>query len=317
MSGSAGWGDSLRRALYAGKIRLQVARSNSEVERAFGAAVGPGPAQYGMAVGAMGAVTLLAMMFLMSGSGGTEVREAQATIVRPSTPANRVVAAPMIPPASTVQEPDDLLIRTPASPDGKGLFAAVDLNRLPRPAYVVPQPDPSALHTLVVDKSRKELLVLEETRENFRVVERFPISIGPKPGDKFTEGDLATPEGLYQVLSTKEGPDLPGKYGPRAYVLNYPNRIDRAAGKSGYGIWIHGSGLGLATEDTEGCVEVNDENIMKLGSYIATGTPVYIFPDGFETPVENGVIQKSLVRPETVYGLKEYRNATLARLEAR
>lgn len=306
------WGDSVRRAVYAGKVRLQVARSNSEIERAFGVATGPTPAQIGMTVGLMGGATLIAMFFLMSSAGLTSTGDTSVAMTRP------VVSEPVsLPPvvAPTPVEPTDLLSTPPEKPEtASSPFVGVDLNRLPEIPYAIPQPDPNALYTIMVDKSRKELLVLEETRENFHVVDRFPVSLGPKPGDKYEEGDMATPEGLYQILSIKEGEGLPGRYGPRAYVLNYPNKVDRAVGKSGYGIWIHGSGLGLATDDTEGCVEVNDENVVKLGTYINSGTPVYIFPEGFEAPITNGAIQKQLIRPETVYGLKEFRNTQVARL---
>lgn len=310
-----GVGDTIRRAVYAGKVRLHVSRSNSEIERAFGVSTGPTPAQYGMALGAMGTATVVAMFVLMGGAGPTEVREANAIVAGATavTESRPVESAPAVSAPVVEEEPVDLLSIPPTD---ASLFAGVDLGRLPDVSYDIPHPDPNAPYTVVVDKSRKELLVLEETRENYRVVERYPVSIGPKAGDKFSEGDLATPEGLYQVMSIKEGSELPGKYGPRAFVLNYPNKVDRAAGKSGYGIWIHGSGLGLATDDTEGCVEVNDENVLKLVSYVTDGTPVYIFPDGYETPVENGAIQKNLIRPETVYGLKEYRNSRMASLNA-
>ncbi len=311
MSEGEGWGDTIRRAVYAGKVRLQVARSNNEIERAFGVATGPTPAQYGMAAGAMAAATLVTMFFLTSGAVNGDLRQTDAIVVAKPV----AESPPVVSTEPPVEEPRDLISTPPTPSAGSPLFSGVDLARLPEVPYYVPSPDPNALYTILVDKSRKELLVLEETRENYRVVERYPISIGPKSGDKFEEGDMATPEGLYQVLSIKQGDELPGKYGPRAYVLNYPNKADRAAGKSGYGIWIHGSGLGTATDDTEGCVEVNDENVVKLGAYINAGTPVYIFPEGYETPVENDAVQKNLIRPETVYGLKEYRNTRLARLD--
>lgn len=188
-----------------------------------------------------------------------------------------------------------------------------DISELPAPRQLLPAPSGEALHTVVVDKGRRELFVLEETQDNYIIVMRYPVSLGSERGDKFTMGDNRTPEGLYRITEIKDG-RLPQKYGPRAYVLNYPNDLDQRQNKSGYGIWIHGSGMGDKTKPTEGCVQLNDFHIIALGEYVGEGSPVYIFPEGFELPVENGVIQKSVIQSKTLYALKEWRdNMTASR----
>ncbi|MBF0633429.1 MAG: L,D-transpeptidase family protein [Nitrospinae bacterium] len=182
-----------------------------------------------------------------------------------------------------------------------------DISELPSPRQSLPAPSGEAIHTVVVDKSRRELFVLEETQDNYIIVARYPVSLGAERGDKVTQGDNKTPEGLYRITEIKNE-KLPQKYGPRAYVLNYPNDVDRRQNKSGYGIWLHGSGMGDKTKPTEGCVQLNDFHIIALGEYAGEGASVYIFPEGFELPVENGAIQKSIVQSKTLYALKEWRD---------
>ena len=182
-----------------------------------------------------------------------------------------------------------------------------DISELPSPRQSLPAPSGEAIHTVVVDKSRRELFVLEETQDNYIIVARYPVSLGAERGDKATQGDNRTPEGLYRITEIKNE-KLPQKYGPRAYVLNYPNDLDRRQNKSGYGIWLHGSGMGDKTKPTEGCVQLNDFHIIALGEYVGEGSSVYIFPEGFELPIENGAIQKSIIQSKTLYALKEWRD---------
>lgn len=189
-----------------------------------------------------------------------------------------------------------------------------DISELPAPQQALPLPSGEASHTVVVDKSRRELLVLEETQDNYIVVARYPVSLGSERGDKLLQGDNRTPEGLYRITEIKDG-NLPAKYGPRAYVLNYPNSFDQRQSKSGYGIWIHGSGMGDKTKQTEGCVQLNDFHVIALGQYVGEGSPVYIFPEGFELPIENSAIQKSIIKAKTLYALKEWRDNMMANTE--
>ena len=211
------------------------------------------------------------------------------------------VEPPVLPqPVKALKDPHAAIFRT-----------MPDLSELPAPRQALPRPSGEAIHTVVVDKSRRELFVLEETQDNYRIVARYPVSLGSERGDKITQGDNRTPEGLYKITEIKNE-KLPQKYGPRAYVLNYPNEFDQRQNKSGYGIWIHGSGMGDKTKPTEGCVQLNDFHVIALGEYVGEGAPIYIFPEGFELPIENGAIQKSVIRPETLYALKEWRDTMMA-----
>ncbi len=169
------------------------------------------------------------------------------------------------------------------------------------------RPAPAAIkarfnYAVVVDKTREELLVLKENDDYFDIIRSYKISLGGKIGAKEKEGDLKTPEGLYKIVEVKEDDELPTMYGPRAFVLNYPNRFDEAQGRTGGGIWLHGSGQGSKTPDTKGCVELDDWNIMELGKWIDIDTTVVIFPTGFKLPVADGKVEKQFLTLNFFYG---------------
>jgi lipoprotein-anchoring transpeptidase ErfK/SrfK len=222
--------------------------------------------------------------------------------VRPAAVTTVALAPPVSPqPVNVIDNPHAAIFRN-----------MPDISELPASRQALPSPSGEASHTVVVDKSRRELFVLEETQDNYMIVARYPVSLGSERGDKIEQGDNRTPEGLYRITEIKNE-KLPQKYGPRAYVLNYPNDLDQRQSKSGYGIWIHGSGMGDKTKPTEGCVQLNDFHVIELGEYVSEGSPVYIFPEGFELPIENGAIQKNVIRPETLYAIKEWHDAMMAR----
>ena len=98
-----------------------------------------------------------------------------------------------------------------------------------------------------------------------------------KSGDKFKEGDLKTPVGVYDVTDKFTPPDP--FYGPLAMSLSYPNAHDKAAQKTGGGIWIHGLPMKGKREDevkTRGCVAFNNDALVKFGQLIGSEGVVII-----------------------------------------
>ena len=153
----------------------------------------------------------------------------------------------------------------------------------------------SSPYIILVNKHTKKLFVTEEKNNGYSVIEEFPISIGIVPGDKKLEGDEKTPEGAYTLIDLKTDEELPDKYGPYAVVLNYPNRKDIAQGKTGSGIWIHGTGTNQLTPDTQGCVELSDEHLIQLFSFIGKGTKIIIVPDNIDITPQTNIVQKNLI----------------------
>jgi hypothetical protein len=100
---------------------------------------------------------------------------------------------------------------------------------------------------------------------------------------KAQERDASTPEGEYNVRSLKAS----GKYG-RALLLDYPNNADRqrftalkrkgaipARARIGGNIEIHGGGR-ADSDWTEGCISLNDGDMLELYERAYPGMPVSI-----------------------------------------
>jgi len=288
-----------RRALEA-RVAFSVNWSNAVVARAFKFRY-PFPIEKVAAYSGMGMVfAALFMIISYSFPGSTSANIA---------PAPKFTTAKLISPKPPGKSEPAVTARSVAalSPglEQAGAGSWSELADLPKPSLSMPLPKGGGLYTFVVDKTRRELFVLEENKDNYKIITKYKTSLGSASGDKQVRGDNKTPEGLYRIVAVKQKPELPGRYGPMAFVLDYPNKVDRIMGKTGDGIWIHGSGLGEKTAKTEGCIEINDKNILKLAEFAENGANVYVFPENFTVPVVNNAIQKNIIAPDTLYSLKE------------
>ena len=169
-------------------------------------------------------------------------------------------------PRTTVPEPLEpgVIHDTGAAPPASGLSES----------WSIPE---EAQFIIVVNKATKTFFLLRKDKK-WSVFRRFSIAIGENSGRKVTSGDKKTPEGTYFIVGKKEKSELTPIYGPLAYVLNYPNAEDRKEGRTGQGIWIHGTYVDSVPIRTKGCVELHNENILELESFLRTGigTPIVI-----------------------------------------
>lgn len=141
---------------------------------------------------------------------------------------------------------------------------------------------------IVVDASRSRLYVMshDATRltakasQTLKVVFESYMSVGQRGVGKQYKGDQKTPLGAYVIKKSYPGHSLPDMYGSGALTLNYPNDLDNQEGKTGSGIWLHGSPsdqYARAPESSDGCVVLANPDmsfLMKLG--LPAGTPVLI-----------------------------------------
>ena len=130
-----------------------------------------------------------------------------------------------------------------------------------------------------VDKSKQVLLYFKKNNvsQQLDLVKTIPCATGKVNGDKFREGDMKTPEGIYFIQAKKEQGLNFGLYGDLAFVLNFPNPVDQAKGKTGHGIWLHGRGKPIKPHETRGCVALNNHDIKTFQSEVQINTtPVVI-----------------------------------------
>ena len=117
--------------------------------------------------------------------------------------------------------------------------------------------EPGVEHVVVVDPSAPRVFLLGRQGDGLTVIAEYYASVGLERGAKTREGDLRTPVGAYRIQGELTGRALRPYHGPLALVLDYPNAADRAAGRTGSHIWIHGVPPGVTARppfSTEGCV---------------------------------------------------------------
>lgn len=139
---------------------------------------------------------------------------------------------------------------------------------------------PKQQHALVIDTSHSRLFVFANDLGRPRYVTDFYISLGKNGVEKQREGDSKTPIGVYTLLPMKD--KLPEFYGPGAYPLTYPNEWDKVNGRTGHGIWVHGTPSETYARPpwaTDGCIVLTNEDLAKLSRYVdVSRTPVVIGP---------------------------------------
>ncbi len=135
-------------------------------------------------------------------------------------------------------------------------------------------------HAIAVDVSRSRLYLLENTPQGLRLVGDYYVSVGKAGVEKFAEGDLRTPLGVYFLNSSLNPSTLKDLYGAGAITLNYPNPLDTRRGKSGSGIWLHGTPqaqFSRAPQATDGCVVVTNSDFLRiLNAVELRNTPIVV-----------------------------------------
>lgn len=150
---------------------------------------------------------------------------------------------------------------------------------LPHPLLALPD---TQRYAVVVDLTAGRLYVVENTPDGLKVVRDVYATIGRAGMGKEVEGDGRTPIGVYRVTSFLPDDSLPSLYGHGAYPVSYPNAWDRQAGRTGYGIWMHGvphDTYSRPPQSSEGCVAVANRDLESLAPFIRPGHTPVVFAD--------------------------------------
>ncbi len=145
-------------------------------------------------------------------------------------------------------------------------------------------------HAIAVDASRSRLYLFENQAPpghtgapKLKLLGDYYISVGLLGTEKQTEGDKRTPLGVYYITSSLNPDSLPDLYGVGALPINYPNPLDVQRGKTGSGIWLHGTPreqFVRAPQASDGCVVLSNPDLERLlGTVQVRTTPVVIAPE--------------------------------------
>ena len=137
-------------------------------------------------------------------------------------------------------------------------------------------------YAIAVDASRSRLYLFENRPSGMTLVADYYISVGKAGVSKTSQGDQRTPLGVYYVTSNLDPKSLRDFYGSGALPINYPNMLDAKRGKTGGGIWLHGTPPNQFSRPplaTDGCLVMANPDLRHIIQTIEIGnTPVVIAP---------------------------------------
>jgi hypothetical protein len=150
--------------------------------------------------------------------------------------------------------------------------------------YLRERPDPSLLpravlqlradqkQALVVDAQHSRLYVYKSEGGQLRLVNDYYVSLGKFGFNKLRQGDQKTPIGIYYITGRLAGARLPDFYGSGALPLNYPNEWNKLQGRSGSGIWLHGTPSDSFSRPplaSDGCVVLANPDLHRFSTSVA------------------------------------------------
>ncbi len=193
-----------------------------------------------------------------------------------------------------------------------------DINKL-FPAPLLSLDNFYSHHILVAEKSTHLLHLFKNTNGFPELVKSYQVVTGKKSGDKGNEGDLRTPEGIYNFtnfLTNKQLIEKSGAqgviYGAGAFVTDYPNPVDQRMGKTGSGIWLHSTNDEARLDkglDSKGCVVTANNDLIELSKYLELyKTPIVIVQDLVYLSDKTYESQKNGIKKGIESWLESWRN---------
>lgn len=155
------------------------------------------------------------------------------------------------------------------------------------PRYLL-QMEQDQHYAIVVDTKRSRLYLYENDRKNGgrpRFVADYYITHGKLGAEKLAEGDKKTPIGVYHVTANLPKQKLADLYGSGAFPLNYPNEWDKRQGRSGSGIWLHGTPsdtFARPPRASDGCVVLTNQDLDIVAKNLQVGLTPVIISDSVE-----------------------------------
>lgn len=135
-------------------------------------------------------------------------------------------------------------------------------------------------HAIAIDTSRSRLYLFENTPAGLSLLADYYISVGKAGTAKLSEGDQRTPLGVYYINSNLDRKTLKDFYGSGALPINYPNALDAKRGRTGSGIWLHGTPpdqFARPPRATDGCVVLANPDLDQIIRTVEVrATPVVI-----------------------------------------
>lgn len=140
------------------------------------------------------------------------------------------------------------------------------------------EPSTTKAAFLIISKETMTLSVYDHQGE---IINKFNIACGKNIGNKEKIGDMKTPEGVFPIIDIQDAStwthdfddgkgEIDGAYGSHFIRL----------GTEFKGIGIHGThdNASIGKRTTEGCIRLNNDDLLTLVEYVKVGIPVVIIP---------------------------------------
>lgn len=171
-----------------------------------------------------------------------------------------------------------------SGPPSKGIFARTAMAETDAVPHTAKWEGPvlwyhkeaGPIELILVEKAAQELRLVRFESGAYKILNTFKCASGENQGKKRKQNDGKTPEGIYFNDKTFRDTQVT-VFGDRAFGLNYPDVFDHLEKNGGNGIFIHGSNKNVAPYSTNGCVVLENGDLMELDPHIQAGeTPVVI-----------------------------------------
>lgn len=164
-------------------------------------------------------------------------------------------------------------------------------------------------HAIAVDASRSRLYLFENSASGLRLIGDYYISVGKAGTSKTVEGDQRTPLGVYYITSNLDPKSLKDFYGSGALPISYPNILDSKRGKTGSGIWLHGtppSQFSRPPQATDGCVVLANPDLQHIINTVEVRTTPVVIASELKWVPQNHIRNEGKPFEEALYA---WRNA--------
>jgi lipoprotein-anchoring transpeptidase ErfK/SrfK len=132
--------------------------------------------------------------------------------------------------------------------------------------------------SVLIEKKEYKLTVLNDGKK----IKEYRVAVGKNRGDKRRVGDMRTPEGDFTVQQIQNASSWTHDFhdGKGAIKNAYGPLFIRLKTEPWKGIGIHGTHdpASIGTNATEGCIRLNNDDLLEFRKLIAVGAKVVISP---------------------------------------
>lgn len=167
-------------------------------------------------------------------------------------------------------------------------------------------------HAIAIDASRSRLYLFENTSTGLQLVSDYYISVGKAGTVKSVEGDQRTPLGIYYITSNLNPKSLKDFYGAGALPINYPNILDTKRGKTGGGIWLHGTPrdqFSRAPQASDGCIVLTNPDLTRIIQTVEVRTTPVVIASELKWVAPQSLLSESKPFEDALFAWRDFKSA--------